>query len=113
MLARRKKLEADELELLRMYQSMHNTMEVLRTMDEKDGLGRGKETGERIFGKKHLSRFTRSLHLAIPTYLYLLPSNLAEDAQRTSYMNYIFSNRESLQCDEFAGYLPPTPLEFP
>ncbi|PMD63512.1 uncharacterized protein K444DRAFT_641329 [Hyaloscypha bicolor E] len=45
MLARRKKLEAEELELQRMYQSMHNTMEVLRTMDEKDGLGRGKEAG--------------------------------------------------------------------
>jgi large subunit ribosomal protein L40 len=53
MLARRKKLEAEELELQRMYQSMHNTMEVLRTMDERDGLARGKEAGRlyRIFGQ--------------------------------------------------------------
>jgi large subunit ribosomal protein L40 len=32
-LFRRKKLGAEELELQRMYQSMHETMEVLRTMD--------------------------------------------------------------------------------
>ncbi|KAN0116975.1 hypothetical protein V8E51_002952 [Hyaloscypha variabilis] len=60
MLARRKKLEAEELELQRMYQSMHNAMEELRTMDERDGKT-GRDSGrlyrvalekKGIFGKE-------------------------------------------------------------
>jgi large subunit ribosomal protein L40 len=60
MLARRKKLEAEEMELQRMYQSMHSAMEELRTMDEKDGKT-GRDSGrlyrvalekKGIFGKE-------------------------------------------------------------
>ena len=60
MLARRKKLEAEELELQRMYMSMYSAMEVLRTMDERDGV-QGREKGrlyrvalekKGIFGKE-------------------------------------------------------------
>jgi large subunit ribosomal protein L40 len=45
MLARRKKLESEEGELQRMYQNMHSTMEVLRTMDDVDGEKTGKDAG--------------------------------------------------------------------